>query len=49
LVEAPSKYLSNKAFKKRYGVVLEDLKMKHYSRYYYPFFLFRRLLYAFCL
>lgn len=41
--------LSKRKFKNCYGTIIEDMKVKEYNILYYPFFLFRRLLYAICL
>jgi len=49
LLEVPVKELEKKKFKKLYGTVIEDIDVKGYGTYYYPIFLFRRLLYALCL
>jgi len=49
LVERPLKVLRSKAFKERYGNIVEDLivRKKHLvARYYYPIYLIRRIIYA---
>jgi len=49
LLEIPVNELKEKKFKRVYGTIIEDIDVKGYGIYYYPIFLFRRLLYALCL
>eukprot|EP01022_Parablepharisma_sp_SALTPOND_P001165 TRINITY_DN105725_c2_g1_i1.p1 TRINITY_DN105725_c2_g1~~TRINITY_DN105725_c2_g1_i1.p1 ORF type:complete len:1460 (-),score=75.94 TRINITY_DN105725_c2_g1_i1:591-4970(-) len=47
LVETPHKQITSRAFKEAYGTIIEEVKINSYSsRYYYPFYLARRLYYA---
>jgi len=46
LVDEPEDRLKSEEYKEAFGAVLEDLRTDHNSIYFYPLFLFRRLLYS---
>ena len=46
LLEVPLEGLRNSEFKKTYGTLIEGMRSSRFSLFYYPFFLFRRLIYS---
>lgn len=45
-VESKRKILKSDEFKASYGAVIDDIKLKGYAIYFYPLYLYRRLIYA---
>jgi len=48
-VENPKYLLRKDKFKDKYGTIIESIKIDRWSVFYYPIFLFQRLLYSFLL
>jgi len=46
LLEVPLENLKQSYFKERYGTLMEGMNKKRFSPFYYPLFLFRRLIYS---
>lgn len=50
LVETPTDHMATSEFNEKYGTVVEELNInspsKHFSRYYYPIIMIRRIFYA---
>jgi len=46
LLEIPLKDIQKSKFKERYGTIIEGMHSNRSSFFYYPFFLFRRLIYS---
>jgi len=46
LVETPKNELESQEFKDSYGTLCEDLRIEDSSVFFYPIFMFRRIIYA---
>lgn len=46
LVEKENKELQSPEFEKSFGTIVDDIKVDVWSVFYYPIFLFQRLLYS---